>query len=349
MKSPLRIGIIGAGEVAERHVAGLLRAGSVEIAAVAETDAARRTAFARQHGVGRATADYRLLLSAPEVDAVLLLTPHHLHRPMALESFEAGKDVICEKPMAPTVEDCDLMLDAAARRGRALFVTHTLRHDFFFEAASRRLREGALGKPLAASFRWFTDERRRLEAAGHWKGTRERSGGGVLIDGGPHAADVANALFGRAVRVIAFGAKLDTQRAEVAEDTAAFAVEYAGGVLATFLLSFTAGAAFAAAEGFAAGIAVDLFASEGHIEGGFLVRDGRFRRFWTEHRRGAEDRSAADETDDWTGAVDTAIVRALRGEAAPPVTALEARNAIAVVEAAYQALASGRSVDVDWR
>jgi predicted dehydrogenase len=321
----------------------------VELAAIAEVDEARRTALARRHGIGLAVADWRLLVSSPRVDAVLILTPHDLHASMTVAALEAGKDVLCEKPMARTTRECDAMLEAAAGSGRRLYVTHTLRHDLFYLTAAARLREGALGRPLAASFRWFTDELERLEDPHHWKGTRNRSGGGVLIDGGCHVADLANALLGPARMVTALAGKLAARREAVGEDTAVFAVEYESGALASFLLSFTGGAAYRGAGSFGAGMLVDLYGSQAHLEGGYLLREGELRRWCTEHRAGVPDRTVDGGGLASAGDIDVALVKALRGEAPPPLTALEARNAVAVVEAAYQALASQRGAEVDWR
>ncbi|MBI4606921.1 MAG: Gfo/Idh/MocA family oxidoreductase [Planctomycetes bacterium] len=349
MSSELRIGIIGACDVAERHVAGLQRAGGVRLTALAEPVEARREAFARAHGIGLATGDYRLLLAARDVDAVLILTPHHLHARMALEAFEAGKHVICEKPMAPSLADCDRMLDAARAAGVAFHVTHSLREDFFYRTAIARVRAGALGRLIAGSFRWYTDEEARLNDPGHWKGTKDQSGGGVLVDGGCHVADLANAFFGRAARVQAFGAKLVARRPEVAEDTAAFSIEYESGALVSVLLSFTAGAAMRSRDGFGAGMTADLYGTAAHIEGGYALRDADFRRFCLEHRTGEPDLVHFYDGKGRMGDIDVSVVRALRGEAPPPLTAADARNAVAVVDAAYQSLAAGQAAEVDWR
>lgn len=343
------IGVVGAGDVAWRHMEGLRRVEGVKVVAVAEPNAERREAFAREYRPGTAVGDYRLLLTMKEVNTLLLLTPHDLHVSMTLEALEAGKDVICEKPMAPVLADCDVMLDAAGRRGRQLFITHSLRTELFYQVVSRRMREESPGRLLGASFRWFTDEESRLNDPGHWKGTKKSSGGGVLIDGGCHVADLANAFLGRARRVTALASKLVARRDAVAEDTAAFVIEYESGALASVYLSFTAGSSLRKAGGFAAGLEADIFGSSASFQGGYSLRDGVFPRWCTERRTGRPDVAHPYDGKAAAGDIDVAILRALRGEAPPPVTALDARNAVAVVDAAYQSLGSGSAAEVDWR
>jgi hypothetical protein len=93
----------------------------------------------------------------------------------------------------------------------------------------------------------------------------------------------------------------------------------------------------------------DIYGTGMHMEGGYLIRGGDVRRFAVEHRSGAADAFHADGGTSRPGDIDVAIIRALRGEAPPPLTALDARNAVAVVDAAYESLAAARAAEVDWR
>jgi predicted dehydrogenase len=126
-------------------------------------------------------------------------------------------------------------------------------------------------------------------------------------------------------------------------------VEHESGAVSSILLSFTAGSSWRRPGGFAAGMDVSLWGTEGAIEGGYLIRDADFRRTCIERRGGEPDRAFVDDGSCRAGDLDFELVRALRGEALPPVTALDARNAVAVIEAAYCALATGEARTVDWR
>jgi predicted dehydrogenase len=344
----IRIGLLGAGDIAERHLRGLEAAGGVTLVTVCDPVRDRAESLARRHSFERVAASEREVVAGGDIDLVLILTPHACHAGQAIEALCAGKHVICEKPMACRTADCDAMLDAARRSGRRLFVTHSLRAEFFFRVAAARLRSGALGRLTLASFRWFTDEITRLDDPAHWKGTIEVSGGGVLIDGGCHVADLGNAFLGRPRRVQALAGLLVASRPGLGEDTAVFSVEYESGALASVALSFVAGEGLRQ-DRFACGLDLDLFGTQGHIEAGYRIREASFRRWCREHRRGQADTEHVDDGRSSGSDLDRWLIEALRGEREPPLTALDARNAVAVVEAAYRSLQSGRSEEVEWQ
>ena len=275
-----------------------------------------------------------------------MLTPHDLHSEQTIAALEAGKDVFCEKPMALTIAECDAMLATAARSGQQLFVTHALRTTLVFERAWEQMSRGVLGRVTLGTFNWFTDELPRLEDPNHWKGTLDHSGGAALIDGGCHLSDLGNKLFGPARRVQAFAERLVVACENVGEDTAVFQVEYDSGTLASYALTFIAGSGMRPHD-FACGIDIQLYGLQGHIEGGFRSRDGDRWQYCREHRTGKPDQFQENRTSDF-GEVDTLLLRALQGTIDPPVTAVEARNAVAVVEAAYRSIETGGAVEVDW-
>jgi predicted dehydrogenase len=116
---PLRLGVVGAGDVALRdYLPELPRLGDrIELTAVAARTEERARAAAERFGVRRWTTSYRELVGADDVDAILNLTPFTLHVEVTLAALEAGKHVYSEKPLAPTVADADRILAAAGERG----------------------------------------------------------------------------------------------------------------------------------------------------------------------------------------------------------------------------------------
>ena len=115
----LRWGILGPGRIAPRLVRGVAASPRGELVAVASRDLARASAFAATHGIARAYGSYAELLDDPEVDVVYIALPNHLHAPWAVRALDAGKHVLCEKPLALTAEDVDAIIAASERSGRA--------------------------------------------------------------------------------------------------------------------------------------------------------------------------------------------------------------------------------------
>ncbi len=345
--SALRIGVIGAGDVAAWHADGLLAEPGAKLVAVSEQDPERLAAFAGKYGIEHKATDWRELIKEDGVDVLLILAPHHFHHMMVVAALNARKHVICEKPMARNVAECDAMLNEATRSGRSLFISHSLRNAFFYRTARRLIDDGHIGRPILGSIRWFTDDIARLSDPRHWKGTIT-AGGGVFIDGGCRVADVANGIFGPARRVAASGQRLVVGLPGRGEDNGTFLVEYASGATCSFSLSFTAGMAFRK-EKSGAGLIVDIFGTEGHIEGGFLARDAHISHYCMEHHPGSDEIYYQPPDGQEDRVVDRDFVRAILDGAAPPLTAVDARNAVAVVESAYRSVRSGRIEDVDWR
>src|SRR5258708_17119215 len=98
------------------HTEGIRRLGNVEVAAIAGSSDEKARQFGDEVGVARTTGDYRTLLSDPEIDAVHICTPNALHFPMAKAAIEAGKHVLCEKPLAVAVEEGRQLVELAHAR-----------------------------------------------------------------------------------------------------------------------------------------------------------------------------------------------------------------------------------------
>jgi predicted dehydrogenase len=141
------VGIVGygyAGRVFHSYLVG--RADGLELRAVAARDPGRREQAARERGVSTyATLDE--LAAAPDVDLVVLATPHDTHADLAVRALEAGKHVVVDKPMAITLAEADRMVAAASRAGRMLSVFHNRRWDWDYLTVRKILAEGLIGRP----------------------------------------------------------------------------------------------------------------------------------------------------------------------------------------------------------
>ena len=159
----MNIGIIGIGFMGTTHFNAAKALHGARVSAISSRDRAKLSGdwsqisgnLGRQGGVQdltgiRTYTDYRDLISDPEVDLVDICLPVELHRPVAIEALRAGKHVIVEKPIAPTVADADAMIQAAEEAGRRLFVAHVVRFFPEFAYVKKVLDSGEYGKLSAA-------------------------------------------------------------------------------------------------------------------------------------------------------------------------------------------------------
>jgi len=141
----LRWGIIGPGRIAPRIVRALSGSSRGALVAVASRDLERARAFAANFGIGQAYGSYDELLKSPEVDVVYVSLPNHLHAEWTVRALDAGKHVLCEKPLALTVEEVDTIIEAAHRAGRIAVEGFMYLHHPQTIRAFELARDGALG------------------------------------------------------------------------------------------------------------------------------------------------------------------------------------------------------------
>jgi len=194
----LKIGIIGAGAVVQgAHVKAFLSRDDVAVVAIADPSENCRNAIGEALGCDTLFEDYRGVLDNPDVQAVDICLPHYMHKKVVLDAFEAGKDVLLEKPIAMTLEEADAMIQKAQDLKRQFHVSLNQR----FYPAHRKLKEiidsGEYGKPFLALCQLVGDELERLNDPNSWKGKWNQAGGGALIDTGTHIVDLVLWWFGR--------------------------------------------------------------------------------------------------------------------------------------------------------
>jgi xylose dehydrogenase (NAD/NADP) len=145
--TPLRVGLLSTANINRKLLGGARAAEGVEVVAVASRVADRAQAYAAEHGLGRAHGSYDALLDDPEVDAVYVPLPNSLHVPWSIRALEAGKHVLCEKPLTRHPEDAEAAFDAAERAGRVLAEAFMWRHHPQVRRLRELLAERAVGQP----------------------------------------------------------------------------------------------------------------------------------------------------------------------------------------------------------
>jgi predicted dehydrogenase len=147
VKDKVTVGIVGAGIMGSQHARIYSELGHARLAGVADIDLKKAEAVAARHGA-RAFADYRAMLDLPEVDAIHIATPDHLHVRPVLDALAAGKHVLVEKPLATTVEDALAIVEASKRARRHVMVNYTHRWAAPYSYARAVIASGKIGKPL---------------------------------------------------------------------------------------------------------------------------------------------------------------------------------------------------------
>ena len=211
----LKVGIIGVGGIARSHVPGWLASDDAELIAGCDVDQPTLKNWGRETRVEKLYSDHVNLLADPDVDIVDICTPSSYHAPLAIAALEAGKHVLCEKPLAPAPGEIEGMIEARERSGRLLMTAQHFRFTASAIELKREVDTGVLGDIYHARG-WML--RRGLAPTRASFVSRQHSGGGACIDIGVHILDLAMWMMGHPKPVAVSG----TSRTELAHREGAF-------------------------------------------------------------------------------------------------------------------------------
>jgi predicted dehydrogenase len=235
----LKWGLTGAGDIARKRIAPALRSlPNCELVSVSRGRADLAEAFAREFGAPKWFADWRGQIADPGIDAVYIATPVYLHAGQAIAAAEAGKHVLCEKPMALNSADCDRMISACRANNVKLGIAYYRRFYPVLRRAKEIIEAGELGNITLAQINAFEYVDLEENDPRHWFLEKEKSGGGPMMDFGCHRIEVLTGLFGTAGRVTslvsycAFGREV--------EDTAIANILFESGTCGTVTVTHAA-------------------------------------------------------------------------------------------------------------
>jgi 1,5-anhydro-D-fructose reductase (1,5-anhydro-D-mannitol-forming) len=204
--------------------------------AVMSSSQERAKLYAAENGIPRSYTSVSAVLADPEVDIVYISTTNERHKQEATLAARSGKHVLCEKPLALTVQDAREMLETCKQANVVLGTNHHLRNAVTHRALRRLIKEGAIGTPLAARVFHAVYLPPRLQG---WRIDRPEAGGGVILDITVHDADVLHfALDDDAEEVVALSGQQGLAQSGL-EDTVMGAIRFRNGLLAQFHDAFT--------------------------------------------------------------------------------------------------------------
>ncbi|MGB8166245.1 MAG: Gfo/Idh/MocA family oxidoreductase [Chthoniobacteraceae bacterium] len=345
MSKPVGFAIVGSGMIAEVHAGAISEVPEARLVAVYSRGVEGRESFAKKHGC-RAVASIEELVRDPEVEAVCITTPSGAHADAAVPVLEAGKAVLCEKPLEVSVAACDRIFAAAERGGGVLAGVFQMRLGPGARKVKDAIEAGRFGRLTSCSayIKWWRSQ--DYYASSKWKGTWALDGGGALINQGIHAVDLLQWLVGLPSEVAGFFGTLAHPGLE-AEDTVAAALRYPNGALGVIE------AATSAWPG--SDLRIEIIGDRGSA----VLENDRIVRFEFAEPQAEDETIVRDSATSeikvgksdpagmsWDG--HRVLVRdlalALREGRPPTIPGTEARRAVQLVLAIYEAARTGRTV-----
>ena len=189
----LRIGLVGAGNIARTHLAAYKNVADAEIVALCDIDEKVLAATAEKFGIAKTYTSETEMLANEDLDAVDVCVWNCNHASCSIEALNAGKHVLCEKPMAMNAEEAAQMIEAAKKNDRLLMIGFVLRFGDEAKIAKDFIDQDYLGDIYYSKATYL----RRHGAPGGWFTDKSRSGGGPVIDLGVHVIDLTRYLMGR--------------------------------------------------------------------------------------------------------------------------------------------------------
>lgn len=242
-----RIGIIGCGKIAQvRHIPEYAENPYAELAGFYDLNTQRAAELAAQYG-GKAYESAEAMLADPAIDAVSVCVANHAHAPITIAALKAGKHVLCEKPMATTLEECEEMVKTAREAGKFLMIGHNQRLAKAHAVAKELIDQDMIGRII--TFRttfghggpetWSVDPGKNT-----WFFDKNKAAMGAMADLGIHKTDLIQFLTGQHVvrttaRVVTLDKKDASGQLIGVDDNAICIYEMSGGTMGTMTASWT--------------------------------------------------------------------------------------------------------------
>ncbi|NUM55589.1 MAG: Gfo/Idh/MocA family oxidoreductase [Candidatus Hydrogenedentes bacterium] len=340
------IGLIGSQFIADIHAESFKHARGARCVAVASPTPGNARRFADKHCIAHAFTDYRELLKRDDIDGVVLCLPNYLHCEATVLAAEAGKHVLCEKPMCMNLREADTMMAACANAGVTFMYAEELCFAPKYVRAKQLADEGALGRVYLVK-----QSEKHFGPHADWFWNVEQSGGGVLFDMGCHGIEFARWVLGRpkATRVYAHCATYVHGERTRGEDTAVLIVEFENNAMALIEESW--------ARHGGMDDRAEIYGSEG-VTYADLIHGNSLETYSTRGYGYAVEKAAT--TQGWTFTAFEELwnygfpqemqhfVDCIRDGTPPAVTADDGRAVLEIIQAAYASAGAGKRIELPY-
>jgi len=323
----IRLAFLGCGKVAGKHAGRLARHKRDVSIAFASRDRAKADAARAEHKGARAFGSYEEAIASPDVDAVAVLTPPHLHLGLTLAALAAGKHVLVEKPPFPHASDFDAVAAAAARAGKHVFIAENYYYKPSLVKLRKLLADGVIGDVLFV----HVNAIKKQNTGGDWRDKPDLALGGALYEGGIHWVDFMANLGMDVTRVHGFR-PAPSPLAGTLERSMMIGFDYAEGAVGMLTSSWEVPST-------AKGLRLSkIYGRAGTItfesNGLWILVHGKKNRFYIPGLR---------DLQGYRGMFDD-FVRAWKAGTEPQLTLARARRDLAIVEAAYASAGTGQEI-----
>lgn len=347
MSQELCFGVVGAGMIADYHIQAMEGVEGARAKAVFGPTPERADALAKKHGL-KAYYSLDAMLADPDINAVSIASPTGKHAEAAVAAAQAGRHILCEKPLDITPARGQEIIDACRKAGVILAPIFQYRYGFGAALIREALAKGRFGRVLFSSARikWFRSQ--AYYDSGAWRGTWDLDGGGCLMNQSIHAIDLMVSFAGVPAQV--FGTWATRSHAIKVEDVAVAMVRFENGVMGTIEAST------ACQPGFPLEVEVSGERGTATLRGDQIARwsfvdedpmDAKAATVAGEMGSGASDPKGISV--EGHKQVIANMVKALRGDASGLVDPVEARYPIDIICGIYEAQKTGAPVALPWK
>ena len=230
-----KLAIIGCGKVAHLHARAIGNLPNAELVAVWSRNPASAEKFSAIYGV-KPYGDINTMISDNGIDLVIVCNPHPFHKEVAIKATQAGANVLVEKPLASTLEDCDEIINECKTAGVRLGVISQRRWYAPVQRIRKAIDEGKIGKPVLGTVNMLGWRDKAYYDSDEWRGTWDMEGGGVLVNQSPHQLDILLWFMGEVDEVYGLWRNLNHPYIEV-DDTALAIVKFKNGGIGNIIVS----------------------------------------------------------------------------------------------------------------